>query len=165
LNSYAYANDNPVNRSDPSGKFSPPRYAQGYLQGLIQQAINITKLVIALSTNPGTAIQSIGGSIYNAVSNPQATVQSAANAAKNYAGASDYEQSRLSGYYGSYLTTFLLAGTSSRAAAVGSGGEAAGVEAMAARAGGSGEGALGWPVYCRESSLAERGQWSPDHCR
>jgi RHS repeat-associated protein len=112
LNSYSYANDNPISGSDPSGKFSPPGYAQEYLQGLIQQAIDIAKLVIALSTNPGTAIRSIGGSVYNAMSNPQAIVQSTANAATNYAGASDYEQSRLSGYYGAYLTTFLLAGVS-----------------------------------------------------
>jgi hypothetical protein len=54
--------------------------------------------------------------VLNAASNPQAIVQSAAGAAKNYAGASDYEQSRLSGYYGAYLTTTLLAGATKTAA-------------------------------------------------
>jgi RHS repeat-associated protein len=135
LNTYAYANDNPITRSDPNGKFSVPGYAQGYLQGIIQQAIAIAQLVIALSTHPVQTVGAIGSSIVNTASNPQAIVQSTASAAKNYAGASDYEQSRLSGYYGAYLTTALLAGGTSRAASIG-GESAASADAAAASGGG-----------------------------
>jgi hypothetical protein len=71
LNSYSYANDNPITSSDPTGKFSAPGYAQGVIQGITAQAIAIAQLVLALSTQPTQTTIAIANSIASLAGNPQ----------------------------------------------------------------------------------------------
>lgn len=57
LNSYSYANDNPINKSDPDG------LAAATLQGILQQLINILQAYISILTGGGGGSASGGTSV------------------------------------------------------------------------------------------------------
>ena len=100
LNSYSYANDNPINISDPNGLLgiqSVPRALVGALKSL---ASALQGLISTLQNPVSTAV-SIGSGAYNAGSHPITTTQNAARSTYNYIqtfrNASDYNQGQMIG--------------------------------------------------------------------
>jgi RHS repeat-associated protein len=100
LNSYSYANDNPIVVSDPSGLIGV-QSAPGALIGALQSLVSALQGLIAALQNPvGTAV-GVGGAAINVASHPSATVNKAALGTYNYVQtfrtSSDLDQGRMIG--------------------------------------------------------------------
>lgn len=79
LNSYSYAEGNPITNSDPSGLLS----AKGVIQSLIQSTFNlangISTVVQSIGRNPVQTYNSVSQGVTSAINNPVGTAKSVAN--------------------------------------------------------------------------------------
>jgi RHS repeat-associated protein len=97
LNSYSYANDNPVVVSDPSGLIGV-QSGPGALIGALQSLVSALQGLIAALQNPVGIAVGIGGAAINVASHPAASINNAALGTYNYVqtfrNASDFDQGR-----------------------------------------------------------------------
>ncbi len=116
LNSYSYSNDNPITRSDPSGLFAMDAYMSGLANGLSSQAQGIGHF---FTTSPVTSGTALGESIKGILNNPAIITQAISAKLTAFANASDSDQSRMMGQFGSAaIFTSLLRNPESTPAAI-----------------------------------------------
>jgi hypothetical protein len=100
LNSYSYANDNPIVVSDPSGLLGV-QSGPGALIGALQSLVATLQGLIAALQNPVGTATGVGGAALSAASHPGATVNKAALGTYNYVQSfrtsSDFDQGRMIG--------------------------------------------------------------------
>ncbi len=92
LNSYSYANNNPINRSDPSGlvgKETVTNFPKGFLEGVIS---NLKTSLAFFTSNPFDTGHAIASSVKAVMANPSMVVKGVTNAFNKFANSSDAEQ-------------------------------------------------------------------------
>jgi RHS repeat-associated protein len=96
LNSYSYANDNPIVVSDPSGLIGVQS-----LIGLLQSLVSALQGLIAAIQKPVTTATAVSAAASNAASHPATTINNAALGTYNYVqtfrNSSDFDQGRMLG--------------------------------------------------------------------
>jgi len=100
LNSYSYANDNPITVSDPSGLIGV-QSGPGALIGVLQGLVAALQGLIAILQHPVSTASAVGSAAYNAASYPGTTINNAALGTYNYVqtfrNSSDFDQGRMLG--------------------------------------------------------------------
>ena len=100
LNSYAYANDNPITLSDSTGLLGVQSIPGG-LVGALKSLVSALQGLIAYLQNPIGSSVAVGGAAISAASHPVATAQSVSRSAFGYAqtfkSVSDFNQGQMIG--------------------------------------------------------------------
>jgi RHS repeat-associated protein len=109
LNSYSYANDNPIGLSDPNG-LSAKDTAKGVLSGLLTELKNALFGLLATISDPTTA----GSGIWNAAKTPRETTQKFANSVyqsyRDLGTANDYNKGKIFGHTAGFFGLLFVPG-------------------------------------------------------